>query len=204
MREVYCHCGERFTVDFPEEMDLEKEPHIFDAILSGSFMSFTCPKCGQELKPEFPVRLVQESLNLDIFYVPELDRRKVLRGTQPYPLPEASRIVIGYQELIEKLVIFEMELDDRVVEILKYYMLKPALESTDSDREIHIYFKERSEDRLIFHIEGIRPDELGVTKLPMESYTKVASEIEQTLLDEPFSDLLSPPYVSINKLYLEE
>ena len=128
----------------------------------------------------------------------------MIRGNLPYPLPMDANVVIGYPELIERITLFELELDDRVMEILKYYMLKPALESTESEAEIRILFKDRIQEDLIFHVEGLRETEVGVTKIPMETYQKAARQLEDTIGKEPFATLLSPPYISINKIYLEE
>lgn len=204
MKTIHCHCGESFESDFPNDIDLDRHPDLFDDILSGRFMNLICPHCGQELKPEFPVRIIQGSRNLDLFYIPELERSKMLMGKLPYSLPEVNRVVIGYPELIEKITIFELDLDDRIIEILKYYLLKPALEIADDEKEIRILFKDRTQNELVFHLEGIRDEEIGVTKLPVDTYNKALLNLEETINKEPFSILLTPPYVSLNKIYQEE
>ena len=204
MREVSCNCGHSFEAELPDSVDIDKEPDRWQEILSGDFMAVKCPNCGQPLKPDLPFRLTCRRLDLDFFYIPEQDRRGALSGDLSYSLSDAREFVIGYPELVEKLTIAESELDPRAIEVLKYYLLKPALDTSDEDREIRIRFKESVQDKLVFYIEGIKQNEIGVSRIPIDTYNRVVQTVDAFLEKEPFSTLLSPPYVSVNKIYSED
>ncbi len=204
MRKVSCNCGHSFEADLPERVDCEKEPERWQEILSGEFLTVECPNCGHTLKPDLPFHLAHLSLGIDLYYIPEHDRSKAMSGELPYPVAEVKELVIGYPELVEKLTIADTGFDSRAIEVLKYYLLTPALDAAEGEGEIRIRFHKQEQDKLVFYIEGLREEEIGVSRIPMETYKKVKENLKATLEQEPFMSLLSPPYVSVNKIYTEE
>jgi hypothetical protein len=202
MKEITCNCEHVFKSEIPDEIDLSKEPGIITQITDGTFMNVTCPSCHTVLKPEFPVRLFNRKKNWDIQFVPELARREFLKGLKSGKPEESSRFVIGYLELMEKIKCLSDGLDDRVIEYLKYHIFSKVLEKTQSDEtEIILYYNETKENELIFHIRGLKQDEVALFKISCASYEKALSEIKKHMAEEPFSEFLVPPYVSLNKLY---
>jgi len=125
-RQIVCFCEHSFQTDVPERVDLAESPEVEEQILSGEFLSVRCPACGKLLKPEFPVFVRHEGGT--ILLVPELDRAAFCRGRLPYGLEDATRGAIGYEELAEKFLIKRAGLDDRVVELIKYYLLRKLLD----------------------------------------------------------------------------
>ncbi len=202
IRKIPCYCDNLVEIEVPEEADLSSDPGLADRIIEGRFLSATCPKCGKILKPEFPVRVVDSAKGWELFLVPELDRGPFLLGKSGYSLrdPARGRAVIGYPELAEKLAILRSGLDDRVVELIKFYLSEKAGDAPD----LEIYFKERSEGRLVFHLLGLKAEEVGISRLPEELYEKMARELPARMAEEPFSELLRPPYVSYKKAADEE
>jgi hypothetical protein len=197
-----CYCEHTFEVEIPEYIDLEATPEIEEHILNGSFMTFTCTHCGKILKPEFPVHIVDAQRGIDIFMIPEAERQRYLSGKHEHP--QTGRIVIGYRELVEKFVLMKHELDDRVIEIIKMYLLKKA----GGNEGVTAYFHTLEDDKLVFHIHGLKKDEVGVVKVPRTFYQSTASELEAELekeeRDEDIEEIVKEPYVSVNKLYIGE
>ncbi len=203
MGKIVCQCGKHIDVDFPDFIDLDKEQGKLESILSGNFMTAECPECQNLLKPELPVHLACGSRHLDLFLVPETERKKALGGELPYPIPQGAQIVIGYAELVEGLALAGENLDARAVEILKYFLLKQAIESAESGGQIRIRFEKIEEDKLVFHIHGMRQDEVGIFKVPVATYEKALSGMSEHLEQEPLADVLKPPYISVNKIFQE-
>jgi hypothetical protein len=203
-REIICYCEEKFQAEVPDLIDLKSEKEAVDRILSGDFMSVACPKCKKVLKPEFPFRLVDKERKLDLFFIPEMDRVAYFMGKLEYKTGSPARIVIGYPELVEKALCHKYALDDRVIEALKYYLLKKASESLTENQEVSVRFISREADQFTFHIEGIKKDEVGVTGVKTAMYDKVAHDIEKTAAQDPMKAFLTPPYVSVNRIYLEK
>jgi len=204
MKKITCLCENEFAVDIPELVDLAEQPETLNSILVGDFMSIECPKCGKILKPEFPFRLIDKQKGLDMFFIPELDRIPYLMGKIDYNTGSPGRVVIGYLELVEKLTIFIDDMDDRVIESIKYYLVQKAVQTADNEEDILIYYKSKKDDILTFHISGLKKDEIAVSKMNMDMYNKIVAEIDSKSTSEPFCNFLTPPYVSINRIYIEK
>jgi hypothetical protein len=202
-RRIVCFCEHGFDADVPDAVDLGEKPEVEEAILQGEFLSIRCPNCGKVLKPEFPVYIEDPQAENSIFFVPELDRSAYFRGALAYSLREANRVAIGYEELVEKFRIKQCNLDDRVVEIVKYYLLSKIMEDESGDKEVRILFSKTEENTALFNVIGLKESEVGILKVPMATVDKVASQLEEKKHTEPFSEILNAPYVSVNNLLVE-
>jgi hypothetical protein len=202
MRSITCMCEHQFQADIPDEVDLEKNPDAVRAILDGTFMSVTCPSCRKVLKPEFPFKMYHRGEGWEIDFVPELERQGIMHKPPKTAGKKLVRVVIGYSELLEKIKIFGEKMDDRVIEYLKYFILSKVLEKTETEeKDIEVYYNERQGDELVFHIQGLKNEEVGIFKISMATYGKALADIDTHLAEEPFNEFLTPPYVSLNKLY---
>jgi hypothetical protein len=201
VREIECYCGERVPTDFADSVDLDGNPRAADEILEGTFMSLECPHCGTLLKPELPVRVHSTSGGFEVFLVPELDRNAFLRGTLEYEIGDPARVAIGYPELVEKLRIWREGLDDSAVEVVKYYLLSRALEN-EEQHDVRILFVGREPDgRLRFQIEGLRDREVALSRVAEATYHRAKERLHEIAREEPFSEILQRPYVSVNRIY---
>jgi hypothetical protein len=202
-RQLVCFCEHRFEAELPDAVDLGREPEVEEAILQGDFLAVRCPKCGKLLKPEFPVRIVDPQMEVTLWFIPELDRGAFFRGALTYDIGGADRVAIGYDELAEKMLLRRNRLDDRAVEIVKYYLLNKILQSYEGESEIRILFSHREGETLFFNALGLKEGEVGVLKVSAAMVEKAAGQIEQKRTQEPFDQILKGPYVSVNTLYTE-
>lgn len=198
---ISCYCDNEIEVEVPDAIDLAKHPEKEREILDGSFLSFRCSHCGKILKPEFPMHIVHKEKHLELFFLPELDRGAFSRGKAHYTLNDSTRgrVVIGYPELVEKLKILRDNLDDRIIEIIKFYLLERA----DTPDTVRAYYFAKTADAIELHVYGIREEEVGISKVPLHVYEQIAGELDQKATEDPFNSILEPPYVSTQKTYRE-
>ena len=201
-RKISCFCENELEVEVPEAVDLAASPEKEQEILEGTFLAFRCDKCGKLLKPEFPIHVLNEAKHLELFMLPELDRGAFARGKAKFTLSDKKngRVVIGYPELVEKIKINRDGLDDRVIEIIKFYLL----EKVGANDSVRAYYFAKNDETIELHIYGLREEEVGVSKIPLRLYDQIASELAAKAAEEPFDAILEPPYVSIQKTYREE
>jgi hypothetical protein len=202
-RRIVCFCEHAFDAEVPDSIDLGEQPQVEQAIVKGEFLSLRCPNCGKVLKPEFPVLIDDPQAENSIFFIPELDRSAYFRGSLSYSLREANRVAIGYEELVEKFLLKRYNLDDRVVEIVKYYLLSKIMEEQAEDKELRILFSKQEGDNILFNVLGLKKDEVGILKVPVSTVEKIGSQLEEKKQQEPFSEILKAPYISINNLLVE-
>jgi hypothetical protein len=132
--------------------------------------------------------------------VPEKDRNGLARGKLEYETGNPFRVVVGFPEMAEKLHVFAAGLDDRIIEIMKYYFLTGAAETGDKEGDVILRYKGEEGGRHVFHVLGLKEGEIGVARLAGEFYNKIASDIDTRVGEEPFRDFCLPPWVSVRKL----
>lgn len=201
-RELTCFCGNTIETDFPEEIDISKRPETLEEIINGGFMSVTCDSCGKILKPEFRSRIYDSSGAVDIMFFPELERTRYLAGKTE---SNAERVAIGFPELREKILAVKHKLDDRAVEILKFFLLEKVENPGEvSVTLVDIEQRDEEEKSLVFHIRGLKEEEIGVPKVPIDLYNRIIDSLEERLSGEPFNSFATGQYVSINKISIED
>ena len=198
MKKISCFCGNEFEVDFPETADLDNHPEFTEQILNGTFLTAACTRCGKIMKPEMQISVSSNSKGLNLLFLPGLERNAFLLGTREYP--EADRIIFGYDELVEKVRIMKAGLDDEILEIIKFHLL----EKTDPTIDVTIYYEKSEDGSLLFHILGLKKDKVGISKISGQLYNRISDDMPKHRKNEPYATILSPPYISIRKIELEQ
>ncbi len=205
-RSITCFCEHAFEAEIPDAVDLTKEPAVADQVLRGEFMTVPCPQCGKKLSPEFPCLFSGLAGDRSVFFIPELDRVSYLRGKLPYGTGNPWRIAVGFAELAEKFRLVSLGMDDRVTEIMKYYLLtrssgNEGMASTeDGEGDVTVLFAGEEQGRLVFHISGLRKGEIAVARLGRDLFAKIESDIEKRVAEDPFREFCSGPYVSVRRI----
>ncbi len=198
LRRIACFCDNAFDADIPDSADLAAEPEVAKLIASGDFMAVTCPKCGKRLTPEFPFRLSLAD-GRELFLVPENDLGGFIRGKLDYDVGAPFRVVVGFAEMAEKVKILAAGLDDRVIEIMKYYLITGNAQPEEQDRAVTLRYQGEEGGRHVFHVLGLKEGEVGVARLASEIYRKIEADVEKRIQEEPFRGFCAPPWVSVRK-----
>jgi len=201
-RHIACFCETTFDAEIPERADMTEDPELEQLILDGSFMAVTCPACGKQLTPEYPFRLSGLKPWGDIVMVPEADRAAYLRGALDYVSGSPGRVVVGFPELSEKVLMAGLGRDDRVIEIMKYYLLTGSERAGTEEpaAEVRIIYRGLEAGRHVFAIMGLREGEVGVARLADELYARISADVERRVQEDPFQDFCTPPWVSLRRM----
>jgi len=177
-----------------DKIDLDKTPEIINQILDNSFMSFNCTTCSKLLRPEYRIRFFNK--NIDLLVIPEIERDSLLAGTIKL---ETKQVVVGYQELKEKFLILKFSYDDRIIELIKLYILKKI----NTELDVGIIFTDVKNNNLIFHIYGLKENETGISQIPDHIYNSINDNLNERLNDPVVTEILELPYRSVNKISTE-
>ncbi|MBR0319074.1 MAG: hypothetical protein IJQ86_07275 [Spirochaetia bacterium] len=198
---VPCTCYAPVDFEYEEVVDLAKNPEAANQIMAGSFMKVKCPKCGKVLHPEFPFVVKYEPKNIDIQFLPERMRDDYLRGTSKYCFKKDGRIAIGLSELAEKLKIINEGFDDRIIEVIKYYMVSKIEADQKPEAEIRAFFECTDKDgNLVYQVLGLKDNEVAQLTIPKSFYEVCKVKTLAYKNSEPFSLFLSPPYISLLRI----
>lgn len=107
-------CGAAFTMDAYSSVDVKAEPELKEKILSGELFTQECPVCGEKNLVKYPL----------MYHDPVEGLLIVLSdasfSVEALPDGYTGRRVRSVGELIEKIKIFDANLDDIVLEMTKY------------------------------------------------------------------------------------
>ena len=196
-RKISCFCDNTFTVDVPEEINLDTDPHYIEDILSGNFMNFSCISCGKRHKPEFFLTIKWPSKNRTLEVYPELDRGSFYRKKEVKN--EAKETVISYPEMSERISVIKDGLAAEVIEAIKYYLFSKA-DETYPEEDINVWYHSKTEDNFEFHIHGIKDNEVAVMRIPLALYEKTLKDFQTDPKAEPFPSLQVKSYCSIQNM----
>ena len=123
-------CGRFFT---PESVNATLSPEQRAGVLDRTLFAWECPECGTPLVVDAPFLYHDMRRRFLIRYCPQdTDEAEFSDAVERAGIFEGSgytlRAVESYEELIEKIVIFEHDLDDRVVELCKLALLEELRE----------------------------------------------------------------------------
>lgn len=117
----YCGHEQEFTIW--QSINATLDPQLRDQLMSGELMTFTCDSCHKSAEVVWP--LLYHDMEREVMVHIRFDEA-LLDGQAPEPDPVEEfmlsftlRTVASRNELVEKVLIFEEGLDDRVIEIFK-------------------------------------------------------------------------------------
>ena len=131
--EIACpKCGVSFEKDLPTAIFADKPER--NEILEGKFGEMTCPECGMAFILNYRFAYTDESKSFMIINDPDfIDKKARLAFSTSLGLigldrknelyKHRLRITYDYPSLKEKILIFEKGLDDRVIELMKYFLV---------------------------------------------------------------------------------
>lgn len=106
-------CGDVAQAPVVTSVNAVDSPELKERILSGDLFIWTCPHCGHRQLRKFPLVYTDPSENILICLT---DQPLAADDLQGY----TGRLVNTVGELIEKIKIFDVGLDDVAVELCKY------------------------------------------------------------------------------------
>lgn len=195
-KEIACPCGGKVAFEYEEEIDIDKNAEHLEKILNGTFMSCICLACKKKHKPEYKIMVSWKTKNLLLEVLPELERSEFYRRKIKKP---AFETVIGFPEMADRLSVIKDDLEPAVIEKLKLYFLVKA-EENYPDREVNAWYHSKSEEGIVFHLDGIREDEVAVMKIPHEVYEKTKEDYRKHPKKEDYTALRVNSYLSVQNM----
>lgn len=173
-------CGAKDEIPRWESINNKLSPNEANELLYGNLFEFTCPSCGSSTELCYPCLFHDMERHAMIQYVPDAtqagktaaDLDKLFEhGPLQHMVDEAGyrcRIVFSHNDLREKARIFHDGLDDRAIEIIKLAVEAMALEGTDDDAPLLVFYDRREQDGGLRFV--ILAEEVMVSTIPLPAY----------------------------------
>ncbi len=165
-------------------------------LFQGTLNLFTCISCGTRFKVESLILYRDDAKKCLVCYIPEADAgapqeaeaqvRKIMEGCfGPEVAGEVApqcRLVFRRQDLVEKIVMLRAELDDRLVEYIKYQLyLKRATELDPRKKALLYDFSNGDKEQLAFVVFDRKSGRAeSATHVPMALYRELADACRES------------------------
>ncbi len=199
-QKIHCPCDNVFSIGYDEEINLDSHPDTIAEIMNGTFMNYKCPKCGKNHKPEFPISIIWDAKKIKLEVLPERERGAFYRRKKD---PPGVDTIIGYPEMAERIAIIRGGLEPIVIETIKSLLFMKAYEEYP-EHDISLWYQHTSLDALEFHIQGIRKNEVAVSRVPLEMYQTILADYKKKPKSERFKKLRHRSYVSLQNMLRPE
>lgn len=195
-KNIICPCGTSIQMEYEEEVDIDNRKDSLENIFNGTFMSYNCSFCGKKHKPEFKISLVWKSKNYKLEVYPELERGEFYRNKKEN---SSFETVISFPEMADRLSVINDDLEPVVIETLKSFLLAKAAENYP-DNDINVWYHNKGSNGIEFHLDGIRPDEVAVMRIPMDMYEKTLDDYRKRPKNDIFTSLRVRSYLSVQNI----
>jgi len=171
------------SITSDDSIDLKKE------LLSAKINMFRCDNCSHTALLPNPLLYHDKSKKLMISFTPCNDNVQKLdlfnnikktskesgelKNLEDYNL----RFITNYDTMLEKILIFDNELHDKVIEVLKVLVLMQEPEKAEQRVAV---FGKKEDDYLEFLIRDKKENQFYTSRIPLESYNTVKEQLSQS------------------------
>ncbi len=126
-------CNATSTARIQRSVNVTADPALKEQLLTGRLFTFACPSCGRTSRVVHPELVYHDVRRGHLIQMDALGKfdAAALRGLES-SLPAVTRVVHDSNALLEKVKIFDAELDDRVVEVLKVVLASHSQKPEDT------------------------------------------------------------------------
>jgi hypothetical protein len=118
-------CGENIEITIWQSVNVRTDPSMKEELLGGQFFTYACQKCGSQQAMIYRMLYHDPDQKYMVWLVPPPELQDAGLDTEEMHASLARlenyhfRVVLSEKELVEKIRIFDQNLDDRLVESLK-------------------------------------------------------------------------------------
>lgn len=151
-------CGAHDEVAIWASINNKLDPNEANELLCGNLLESTCPSCGSSTELCYPCLFHDMKQHAMIQYAADGNQVEKTASDLDKPFEQGPlqdmvdeagyrcRIVFSHHDLREKARIFRDGLDDRAIEIIKLMIETMALEGTDDDTPLPVFYDRREQD----------------------------------------------------------
>ncbi len=179
------HCHKKGEIKLWDSVNVSLDPELREKVLSGELWKWTCPLCGHETY--IPWGTIYHDMENRFMLFFDFDEEGVENKYAPLELPTeignmegyTFRSVYGYDNLKEKIHVFENHLNDVAIERLRYiftHIMHPEL--AENGNRLYFHFLEHKANEqseygsihFIFFTDEEGDESMKGYRLPMDWY----------------------------------
>lgn len=212
-------CGQAQSVELYDSINVEDDPDIRNALICNKINVVTCSSCSFVFTVEKPVLYHDPEREIMIYWMPLYgqtleegarnfrDFISAMTSSLPVDVPAPQvHLVYTRAELAERLFVLEAELDERIIEYMKYMIYTRNMEKVNPRQKI-TYFDshDSTEDHLSFIIQDIQTRKVeGILQYDRSAYDALDEMFDDDEQTPDLFEFFPGPYISARELVLRE
>ncbi len=188
-------CSQMSDITVWSSITVKDSPDLKSDLLAGKVNMFRCPSCEHIALMPNPMLYHDEERKLMISFAPTND--PVVKEQMFTNIKDSSkdsdelekldgynlRFITDYNELLEKILIFDSDLNDKVIEVIKLMILS---QDVDKSEQRNCRFGKVCDDGLEFMIHDFIENQVYTSTVPKSSYETVFKSLIESGM-KPYS-----------------
>ncbi|NQZ57224.1 MAG: hypothetical protein HRT88_07115 [Lentisphaeraceae bacterium] len=206
------NCG--FDIDAEITTVLRVNDQALESYFEGELNRVICHQCSQEFLYETPLVFKSDDQSYIVYYNPDIaplgweeatkQMSQVLGASlEDLPLEERPecRLTLTRNEFLEKIALHMSELDDRLIEYMKFHIFSQEADLNGDTHELLYDFSRSNHDMIEFTvINKLEGKVLQNTQTPIEMLQQLDALLESDECPIDIDELLSGLYVQVERL----
>ncbi|MDD6214140.1 MAG: CpXC domain-containing protein [Firmicutes bacterium] len=179
-------CGQLQDMTVWQSITVSDGADLKEDLLHGKVNIFQCYGCGHKALMPTPLLYHDEKKRLMISFSPcddDVTRAKLFENIKNSSKSSGEldkltdynlRFITGYNDLLEKILIFDNGLHDKAIEVIKLMVL---MQDTDNMDNRVCMFGKKDNDELEFLVQDKKDGKLYTSRVPIATYDTVAEQL---------------------------
>lgn len=186
-------CGQLEDMTVWHSITVKDSPDLKNDLLAGKINIFRCPVCSHMGLMPLPMLYHDEDRKLMISFSPSNDAalseklyKDICETSQESgemeKLKEYNlRFVTDYNELLEKILIFDNGLNDKAIELIKLMIIMQEPDKADDRR---CRFGKTDGEKMEFMVQDFKENQVYTSSVPTNTYDKVWNSLKSSGVKE--------------------
>lgn len=211
-------CEAEQEVTLYDSINLLEAPALRDALMANQLNAVSCPHCGLVFRVDKQLLYHDPERRLMIFWFPgneeayRTNRDEFLRSMNALQTvlpddfePPTVHLVFTRTELVERIYLLEADLEERIIEYIKYMMHSRNMDRLDPRRKAILFNAEDStEQSLCFITQDLETMQLeSMMEFDRQAYDGLLEMFEDDAQATRLQELFPGPYISARALLIQ-
>lgn len=206
------NCG--FDIEAEISTTIRPDDQSLEELFNGELNNLICHQCAQQFLYETPLVFKNENDSYIVYYNPEIPSTEweaaeeqmekalalSLEGLDPEDRPDC-RLTLDRNEFVEKIALSLADLDDKLIEYLKFHIYKEDATLDPSKQTLLYDFSRSDKDMLEFSVmDNAQGKVLQNTQTPSTALDQMRTQLEADDCPIDLDELFGKLYVQVIRL----
>ncbi len=206
-------------VELYDSINVTEAPALRDELMANQLNAVQCPHCDFAFRVDKRLLYNDPENRVMVFWFPgnEADYRsnkeefiasmEALNTSLPDEFdPPSVHLVFTRSELVERIFLLEADLNERIIEYIKYMMYSRNSEKLDPKTKAILFNTEDSTDEsLCFVVQDLQSMKLeGMLEFDRSAYDDLVEMFDSDAKTAHLMELFPGPYISARELFMQE